>query len=171
MSLSRYIDLHKRTRYGISSELRGNPQRIQREIDLVQAKAVLDFGCGQSNVSNLVNVDIYDKYDPAIPEFAMLPPRGAKYDLVICTDVLEHILEANLNCLIETIQEFSPVGFYGIAFTPAGNFKDRTPFHVTLHPPEWWIEFLEDHYSKVQVVEYGGRGNKVAGFRCDYPSN
>lgn len=162
--IKKYANLHKRSRYGISSELRGNHKLIQDEIDHVQANRVLDYGCGQSNLKNLVSVQEFVRYDPALPEYSKKP--SGNFDLVICTDVLEHILEDDLDGLICHINSYSDNVFYAIAFTPAGKFPDGTPYHVTLHSPQWWEAFLGQYYKSVEQTLYGGRGRAVGGFRC-----
>ncbi|MHC4342509.1 MAG: class I SAM-dependent methyltransferase, partial [Planctomycetota bacterium] len=67
-------------------------------VDLIQqiegCESVLDYGCGKGTLGNKLGELMGDKlpplceYDPCIPERAERPPAC---DLVVCTDVLEHI--------------------------------------------------------------------------------
>jgi hypothetical protein len=58
--------------------------------------SMLDYGCGQGSLVRTLSNDYrfepaveFREYDPAIPEKSELPSQPC--DLVVCTDVLEHI--------------------------------------------------------------------------------
>lgn len=58
--------------------------------------SILDYGCGKGTLRTQILMDErinldpqrFYEYDPAIPAKSKLPPKA---DLVVCTDVLEHI--------------------------------------------------------------------------------
>jgi len=56
----------------------------------INAKTILDYGAGKRTLENsLLNRKLTIKsYDPCIPEIAGRPDKA---DIVVCTDVLEHI--------------------------------------------------------------------------------
>ena len=82
--------------------------------------SLLDFGCGKaflyknkfkigdkefSNLSDFWNVqDIY-LYDPGLEEYSTYPKE--KYDGTICTDVVEHIPEADVISFIDELFKLS----------------------------------------------------------------
>jgi hypothetical protein len=74
--------------------------KLRKEYNL---QTMLDYGCGKAKHHPLEwNAT---KYDPAIPEFANKPV--GKFDLVISTDVLEHIPVTNLKPIIDELFEYS----------------------------------------------------------------
>ena len=54
---------------------------------LFNTQDILDYGCGKSTLANNLPFTI-QQYDPAITKYSC-PPREA--DIVVCTDVIEHI--------------------------------------------------------------------------------
>lgn len=115
--------------------------------------SVLDWGAGAGDayrkphrVHQRWGVPMPVRYDPAFPKFAR-SVAGERFDGVICTDVLEHIPEVNLDAAIQTLfghaQRFV---FASVCCRPAEKtFADGTNLHVTLRPLQWWLDTFEDH--------------------------
>jgi 2-polyprenyl-3-methyl-5-hydroxy-6-metoxy-1,4-benzoquinol methylase len=65
---------------------------IQSLIEDRKPSSILDYGCGKA-ILHQENAEVKswkcDLYDPAYTPFAEYPTRS--YDMIICTDVLEHI--------------------------------------------------------------------------------
>lgn len=117
-------------------------------------KKLLDYGCGAGDAwkpphrlhrkLGLRWFEVYT-YDPAFPENAQ-EPHGL-YDGVLCSDVLEHIPEHELD---ETVKRlFSHARKFvwaSVCCRPANKtFPDGTNLHVTLRPMQWWHELFERH--------------------------
>ena len=89
------------------------------------------------------------RYDPAIPEFAEMPVD--KVDLVICTDVMEHIPEDDVDALFATIRSLSKHAFFNISVREA---KEILPngenAHCTVQPPPWWRQRLLKQFRIVR---------------------
>lgn len=81
-------------------------------------------------------------YDPAAPGHRFLPP--GPFDGVICTDVLEHIPELDLDRHIGYIvQRARKWAFISVCCRPSECFlPNGVNEHVTLRPPSWWEEKL-----------------------------
>lgn len=81
-------------------------------------------------------------YDVGLPHLAERP-EGV-FDGVICTDVLEHIEEADVPAILDDILGFAdPSGsfvFLTASCRPAKRKKlsDGRNVHVTVKPPDWW---------------------------------
>ena len=77
-------------------------------------------------------------YDPAVPEFSKLP--DGKFDIVICTSVLEHIPEDQLMDTIKTIfSKANKFVFFVIHCGLATNLlSDGTNAHCTIYHPKKW---------------------------------
>ena len=83
-------------------------------------KTLLDYGCGKAipydkdrcnevglknPVQELCNIESFDLYDPAYEKYAILPDK--KYNVVVCTDVLEHIAEQDIDYVLTEILSHS----------------------------------------------------------------
>jgi SAM-dependent methyltransferase len=133
-------ELHKSGKFG------GSGYKHAAEIrKIIQAKgicSVLDYGCGQGTLAKeLTGVDVR-QYDPAIPKFSALPETA---DLVVCTDVLEHVEPDCLKWVLKHIEELAEKAIYlSIALRPDGKkiLPDGRNPHLIVKPWEWWIETL-----------------------------
>ena len=120
-------------------------------------KTLLDYGCGKAipydkdrckevglrnPVQELCNIESFDLYDPAYEKYAELPDK--KYDIVVCTDVLEHIAEQDIDyVLTQILSRSNKVVFLNISCRPAvkhfkkGKFKGKN-VHISVFDPIWW---------------------------------
>jgi len=72
---------------------------------------VIDYGCGKArawkeyNLQRLWNLRDVQLYDPGVEQYALKPytPR----DLVICTDVLEHVEPDHIDEVLDHIQSLA----------------------------------------------------------------
>lgn len=104
---------------------------------------VLDYGCGQGNLGKaLGNPEWFHEYDPAIDGKDTSPEPA---DLLVCTDVLEHIEPDMLDNVLKHIAGLSRRSvFLVISIVPAGKrLDDGRNAHLSVHPAEWWREKLE----------------------------
>ena len=103
-------------------------------------KKILDFGCGKSRLVDEVAVQLNAtayRYDPAIEEFSKLPVNEA--DLVINTDVLEHLDEEEIDLLLADIASISSNAFFNISTRPAAKMLPTGEnAHSTVKDAVWW---------------------------------
>lgn len=119
-------------------------------------KSVLDYGCGQGTLAKSLrklSQKIYvGEYDPAIQGKNFLPdPR----DLVVCTDVMEHIEPDKLGVVIDHIFRLTNIAlFLVIATRPSKKFlKDGRNSHLIIEPDSWWKErFTHPHFHFAEEV-------------------
>jgi hypothetical protein len=113
---------------------------------------ILDYGSGKGYQYLALRVhqhwgDILPHcYDPGVMQLK-IRPEGT-FGGIICTDVLEHIEEADVDKTLEDIFSFADdhaFVFMAIACRPAKRKKlpDGRNVHVTVKPPEWWDSKLE----------------------------
>jgi hypothetical protein len=123
-------------------------------------KTVLDYGCGKGNVAKaLANADVLvAEYDPAI-EGKDAEPDPA--ELVVCTDVLEHIEPVHLNAVLRDLRRVTQRRlFVTIACRPAGKtLADGRNAHLLVKPSAWWRAKLLEHF---QILLWEERGSTVA---------
>lgn len=133
--------------------------RIKALINETGARTILDYGCGKGqqyepqrialpgggecdSVVDFWDVDEVRCYDPCYEPYSRLPQE--QFDGVVCTDVLEHCPEEDLQWIVGEMFSFATRFLYaGIACYPA---KSRLPngenAHCTVRPPEWWQELF-----------------------------
>ena len=134
--------MHREKHYGTGgSNWIDKIEQLKSELNL---KTVLDYGCGQGTLAaSLGNPEWLREYDPAIPgkDYA---PRTVS-DLVVCTDVLEHIEPDKLDAVLKHINSLSRnLVFLSISTQPAEkHLPDGRNAHISLHDAKWWREKLE----------------------------
>ena len=124
-----------------------------------KCSTILDYGCGKQTLqSALPNLKITG-YDPAIPEIAALP---RSHDLVVCTDVLEHIEPAYLsNVLNHLIRVVDTVGLVVVSTRPAKKIlDDGRNAHLIQRPPEYWIACFEKRFN-ILFVQFSERHSEL----------
>jgi 2-polyprenyl-3-methyl-5-hydroxy-6-metoxy-1,4-benzoquinol methylase len=144
--------------YGKSSE--DLLEKIFPLIKKLNPKSIIDYGCGRSSLINYFWNDgkrkLY-KYDPAIPEYVEL--KTEKADLVICTDVLEHLPEFYTSTVVKLIKKLSDNVIFTISLIPA---RKKLPSginaHITIRPAEFWIDLIGFVFDNVIVIEQDNKG-------------
>lgn len=112
----------------------------------LKAKSVLDFGSGKGGLkAALPNIDIRE-YDPAIPGKDTTPEPA---DILVCTDVLEHIEPDFLDAALSEIARLTlKVGHIVIATQPDQTklLPDGRNPHLIVQDAQWWRAKLREHF-------------------------
>lgn len=121
----------------------------------INSTDVLDYGCGKGTLAQNLPFSIR-QYDPAV-EAHSAPPEPA--DIVVCTDVLEHIEPELIGNVLDHLQSLTRVvGFFVIATRPAKKtLPDGRNAHLIVEPARWWLSALWDRFSVTQfnVIDEG----------------
>ncbi len=108
-------------------------------------QSVLDYGCGQGSLMKELafQYGLLDgaEYDPAIPGKDALPSPA---DLVVCTDVLEHIETEYLGSVLRHLRSVTRVAAFLVIHTGLSNktMADGRNAHLIIQPGEWWEQQL-----------------------------
>lgn len=110
--------------------------------DAYQAGSILDYGCGQGSLSRAIQVatgTACREYDPAI-DGKDAPPGFA--DLVVCTDVLEHIEPEKLDAVLRHIRGLARKAVFLVVSTRAANkhLDDGRNAHLIIETNDWWMQ-------------------------------
>ena len=132
-------------------------RKIVVECNLKHAKRVLDWGCGNSMLGaalwpspDTVNV----LYDFAIPGRDDRPE--GEFDVVLCTDVMEHIPEKEVDAVLDELFNYAPVAIFVIHTGEAFNkLPDGTNCHCTVKPSGWWVSKLLEHWNVATTFDVG----------------
>lgn len=119
-------------------------------------KSVLDYGCGQGTLGKAVKERIsgfsFNEYDPAVIGKSSLPVNT--YDLVICTDVLEHVEPSKLDNVLDHIEEITEkIAFFVVATRLAIlTLADGRNAHLIVKPGAWWLEKIHNAFSDSPIT-------------------
>lgn len=90
-------------------------------------------------------------YDPSFKTFCTPPESGTRYDGVICSDVLEHIPEGQLDVFVQTLFSHARKFVWAsVCCRPAKKlFPNGTNPHVTVKPLQWWQDLFADFAGEI----------------------
>jgi hypothetical protein len=132
-------------------------QEIRRLVALHNFTSVLDYGAGKRRLEKALAPDIAVRsYDPAVLEISSRPDPA---DLVVCTDVMEHIEPDCLSDVLADIALLSRrMAFLEIATFPAQkHLPDGRNAHLIVQPAPWWLDRLRSVFNVTQVLSVEGR--------------
>ena len=117
--------------------------KINQIIKDKDIKSILDYGCGKAKHHPKEWNAI--KYDPAIQEYQNKPQD--KYDLVISTDVLEHIPVDNIQQTINEIFSYSNKWvFVSVCCRKAeAILPNGYNAHATIESAKWWRDLFKPY--------------------------
>lgn len=123
--------------------------------DMANAVDILDYGCGKQTLAAALASHRVVGYDPAIPSLSA-PPKPA--DVVVCTDVLEHV---EPDCIDDVLDDLCRVtqkaALITVATRPAvKTLADGRNAHLTIQPFTWWREHFLSRFDLIDVVEEEG---------------
>lgn len=103
----------------------------------------LDYGCGEGMLKKaLAAIEVpikVQEYDPGMDGKDGLPKPC---DLVVCTDVLEHVEPEKLPAVLDHLFRISGMGAYLVIATRPANaiLGDGRNAHLIVEPAAWWID-------------------------------
>lgn len=151
-----YRDLNARLHrenlaYGVGGAK--HAETVKKLVKAMNSQSVLDYGCGKGLLAEALPFPIWE-YDPAI-EGKSDAPRPA--DLVVCTDVLEHIEPTHLDVVLDDIRRCTlKVGYFVIHMGPASKtLPDGRNTHLIQKGELWWRTKLERHFVVGKMLKKG----------------
>ena len=122
-----------------------NVMEIIKEYD---TKDLLDYGCGKSTLGNNLPFPIHH-YDPAIEKYKQRPSPA---DIVVCTDVLEHIEPEYLDEVLDDLKTLvKKVGFFAIHLQAAyKTLSDGRNAHLSLFSREEWESKIKERFTIIK---------------------
>jgi 2-polyprenyl-3-methyl-5-hydroxy-6-metoxy-1,4-benzoquinol methylase len=110
-------------------------------------RSVLDYGCGQGSLALALRAAGWSdvrEYDPAVPGKDALP---AAADLVVCTDVLEHIEPVHMWSVLQHVRALSTKACFVVIslVETAKRLSDGRQAHISLHSRDHWVGVMGAH--------------------------
>ncbi len=148
--VAQYSRIHQSKTYGQTCHSRS--AAIHACLIDLKPQVVVEYGCGQSELGRMLPfTGRWIRYDPAIAGIDRLDERRA--DLVINTDVLEHVPRDDLDDLLSDIASLSDRVFFSICTRPAVEIlSDGQNAHCTVWPPARWLEVLTRHFPRTVLA-------------------
>lgn len=117
---------------------------VAKLADMICAKSVLDYGCGVGTLGREPNMKHFEfaEYDPGVPGKHELPGPA---DIVVATDLLEHIEPENLNAVLNHMGSLARKAcYFVIATRPADMYlPDGRNAHLIVKNADWWCRRLK----------------------------
>lgn len=155
-----YVALNKQLHsspQGFGGSGHKNADAILLLIEKYGLKSILDYGAGQGTLKTFVDTfrtdAVITNYDPACEAYSEKPRH--QFDLVVCTDVLEHIEPEYLANVLAELWEYSSRFVYLLVCCVPANktLPDGRNAHLIQQSPEWWYEQIMGN-RPWNVLEY-----------------
>jgi len=155
--------MHEKGNYGISGHKHAHSifclaEQLRSRQDSV---SILDYGCGRSTLrksfdklGDIPGVE-WQEYDPAI-KGKDVPPTSA--DIVVCTDVMEHVEYDCISNVLDDIQRLTKkVAFFWISTVPAvKKLPNGENAHISILPPDYWYGQINRRFVIAESRVYDG---------------
>lgn len=143
---------------------------LAEALDL-EAPTFLDYGCGRATfkpamIEALPAATVFE-FDPGIPGKDSEP---APADIVVATDVMEHVEVEFVDATLQKLARLSQrLCFMNIACELSKSLlPDGRNAHVTVKPPDWWIDKVKRNFGKafeIRVYERRSKRTVIAATR------
>lgn len=102
------------------------------------AQALASLGGGHRSIPQSWGIGMPTCYDPGYPPFARRP--AGSFDGVVCTDVLEHCPEEDLEWILADLFGYSRRFLYASISCREAHKRlpDGQNAHCMVRPPDWW---------------------------------
>lgn len=160
MNSRQLIDEYRKLHDGVQFmgyTLKGYRDAVHAAARETGAKTVLDWGCGKGEAwqewqRELGLREVY-KYDPGVKSFRQPPAEHVRFDLVVCCDVLEHLLKPDAEALVPKLFAHARKGVWAsVCCRPAKKtFADGTNVHVTVEPYDWWLAMFAAESARTGI--------------------
>ena len=149
-----YAEMNKKlhatcSHYGCKSSR--HKENVLKMLAKLKGKTVLDYGCGKGSLVIALKADGVEVqgYDPGHPDYCSPEPQPA--DVLVCTDVLEHIEPELLPNVLSEIRRLSVKGVYLVIALRHDSSKllpDGTNPHKIVQSIDNWLADMQGAWGR-----------------------
>jgi hypothetical protein len=125
---------------------------VRRWAQKIEARSAIDYGCGRGTLAPVVPELSWQEYDPGMRGFDVLPEPA---DLVVCTDVLEHVEPGCLTSVLTHLRLLARRGMY--INIGLGRAKEVLPdgrnAHLIQEGEAWWRQTLTENRIFPELIQ------------------
>jgi hypothetical protein len=151
------VELHAKQKWGAQG-WKCLPDVLRAILELkAHTPSLLDYGAGEQTLKKTAEWALpqvrVTSFDPGIPGIDKMP--SGVFDIVTCTDVLEHIEPQFVDKTLDTLRRYTKgAAILYIACTPAKTMlPDGRNAHLTVESPEWWLPKLQSRWSEINLMK------------------
>jgi hypothetical protein len=125
--------------------------------DMIEPATILDYGCGGGTLAAAVPERRIQMYDPGVPGREGTPKP---VDMIVCTDVLEHVEPDRLESVLAHITRLAGKAAYVVIATRPANavLPDGRNAHLIVEKAAWWIDRFASHgWAIAEHADHKGR--------------
>lgn len=147
-----YGQLHAKGKYFPGFSISPYVPELAKLVEQHKPRSLLDYGSGRG--LQYLKRRVHEEwggllpycYDIGVNGLHEKPMAHGPFGGVICTDMLEHIAEADLPGILDDLVGFTKCGGFMFLVISCRPSKKKLPsggdVHVTVKPPSWWRETL-----------------------------
>lgn len=149
-----YLDLNRKLHESNPNFGTSGQKYVSEVIELVtmvDTQDILDYGCGKSTLAMNLPFSI-KQYDPAVPKYAAQPKEA---DIVVCTDVVEHIEPVYIDNVLDHLQLLTRKACFiaGSTVPARKTLEDGRNAHLIIKPARWWVNQLWDRFEVIRFTQ------------------
>jgi hypothetical protein len=152
-NLDQYAEIHRTKPYGRGGKIKR--RLIAPWVFLRRPKSILDYGSGQNRmVEAFISpwTKVRHRYDPAIPAISKVPLDH--YELVICTDVMEHLDANEIDPVLKHIRSLCDDALLLVDTQIAGTFlPNGENAHATVQSSDWWLVRVKRFFPDSELID------------------
>ncbi len=144
-------NLHENNKhYGISGV--NYLDEVIQILKSLNTQDLLDYGCGKSTLAHNLPFTI-KQYDPAVKKYSAMPHPA---DVVVCTDVLEHVEPDLLDNVLTHIASLTKKRGYLSVCTREAKKKltDGRNAHLIIENNHWWIKKILFYFDIIRFQRF-----------------
>lgn len=146
-------EMHQSRRWGADGAK--HVDAVRALIEKFSPTTILDYGCGREALGRALAPIRVSGYDPGIAGKDKMPKPC---ELVVCTDVLEHVEESNLDNVLAHLVALTAKALYLVIATRPANatLPDGRNAHLIVAGADYWIAKLRALPFKDMIVQGEG---------------